>query len=123
MDEYKIHTTNINNSLVFYRALFDRMPDLMDHSGIEFQEPTFRLAIKEGIPSSDSSRPFHWPVQGDKELKLIHQRMHRFMGAEKLKEICDTLEDSLGLVDPDGYKWIIGVFDENLSFEKCYVEL
>ena len=118
--KHLIHTKNLNNSLVFYRSLFNRMPDSINHNSIRFIEGDFQLRIEESESDNIAYEPIHLPVEDQGELVHIHDRMKRFMGAERIKENCERIDKTIGLTDLDGYQWIIGAHDPNVKFEKCY---
>lgn len=119
MIDYQIKSQNLNNSLVFYRALFDRMPTRLDFDSIVFKTDQFRLEIEEGLSLIHESMTMK--VHDKKELKLIHRRMNRFRGIERLKSNCEVIESTIGLIDPDGHRWKIGDPMADVEFEKCYV--
>ncbi len=123
MNEHVLHTKDLNSSLVFYRSLFDRMPDSLNAFEIVFQLENLRLRILEsGTLAKKRVDPFHLKM-GKIKMKKVLNKMRRFTRLNQMKEDCEKPEDAFGLMDPDGYKWIIGEYRENVSFEKCYINL
>ncbi len=121
MNEYILHTKDLNSSLVFYRALFDQMPSSMDAFGFEFELEGLKVRIKETKEIQPAiTNPFHLKMKRI-QLKKVYNKMKRFTRLNQLKEDCEKPESAIGLIDPDGYKWIIGEHQEEISFEKCYI--
>ena len=117
MMKYLIKSQNLNNSLVFYRALFDKMPEHLGIDFMQFDTDDFRLVIEEGI-----SHPQILTLEvGNEELLDIHRRMNRFLSKERMKENCEVIHETIGLTDPDGNHWRIGNPLVEVQFEKCYV--
>jgi len=125
MNECIIHTNDLNSSLVFYRSLFNRMPDVMDVNEVVFNEPHLRLKIKESntICEDEIKEAFHLDIKKKSLLKELYKRMNRFIRLNQFIGNYEILGDTIGLIDPDGYKWIIGKYQKSISFEKCYVKL
>ncbi len=117
MIKYSIKSQNLNNSLVFYRALFDKMPDHLGIDFMHFDTTNFRLVIEEGISQSQT---LTLEVENS-ELPNIYQRMNRFLSKVRLKENCEIIREAIGLIDPDGNHWHIGNPTVEIQFEKCYV--
>ncbi len=121
MNEYILHTNDLNSSLVFYRALFDQMPDSMNANELVFELENFRIKILESRTiEADTHDPFHLKMNKI-HLKKVYSKMKRFSRLNQLKENCEKPEDAIGLIDPDGYRWIIGENQKDISFEKCYI--
>ena len=49
MKEYAIYSSNLNDSLAFYRTLFDRMPVELSTQRLVFVVEDFRLEISEAV--------------------------------------------------------------------------
>ncbi|MEO9872327.1 hypothetical protein [Ekhidna sp.] len=118
MKKYLVNSKNLNNSLVFYRELFEKMPHLLSPSNILFETTQFQLQITESLKSNENEPYFLKANQI--QLQDINHRMSRFQSIERLKNECEKLDKAIGLIDPDGQKWIVGEFDSNIHFEKCY---
>ena len=119
MNEYNIHTKNISSSLVFYRALFNQMPVEIAINRVQFRTPMLRLVIHEQEEPMASLQDLHYPV-AQKKLGEVYGRMRRFMGRQQFMESCQEIETSIGLIDPDGNRWIIGDAEQPVEFENCY---
>ena len=119
MNMYHIKTMNINNSLVFYRALFDRMPDTMNEYRIHFQLEDLSLTVEESSEHSTKEDAMFFRLK-KRDVMATYRRVERFLGKEKWKENCDKLEDTFGIEDPDGNKWQVGNQESVIHFEKCY---
>ena len=118
----RIQSSNLNNSLVFYRALLDRMPQEITPSCIQFKAENFNLEIIES-KGKHESQTNEFEIQDSFEVVKIYQRMSRFNAIEKMKEDCEVVDRAIGLTDPDGNRWVIGDPDVHVHFEKCYIEL
>jgi len=118
MKEYMIESKNLNNSLVFYRALFDRMPEHLSEQLLIFSTSLFTLNIKAS--ASDSKKVLEYRIAKKEELVAVHKRMNRFMGIQKFSNKCMKLDNSIGLIDPDGNRWKIGDPSSITDFNKCY---
>lgn len=121
MKKIAINSRNLNNSLVFYRSLFDRMPDEISPNVIRFETDQFRLDIVESVNDAKGGRHI-LEVKERSELHEISRRMSRFKKIERLKEECENIGKAIGLTDPDGNKWVIGNPEEKVNFEKCYID-
>jgi len=121
MKKYTLHTIDLSTSLVFYRALFGRMPAKIQLDRIEFETPYFHLSILEKDHPEISSNPTHYPVM-KQELVELNKQMRRFTGKQRLRESCEEIKTAIGLSDPDGNRWIIGETHHEVEFEKCYVQ-
>lgn len=121
MNKYIVHSSNIDNSLVFYRSLLDRMPDVLSPHEVIFKEPEFELAIQDSENKEDTKGPFHLHLPLQSKLKATYKRMRRFLRKNQLAANCENLDETIGLADPDGYKWIVGKYQEEVSYEKCYI--
>ena len=122
MKNYHIQTQNISNSLVFYRALFDRMPDELGASNMKYSMPDFNLEIVESSHPQIHPNAHMLEVSNRRELEMINDKMGKFKALAKLREDCHSLRDAFGLLDPDGNKWIIGNPQTKVHFEKCYIK-
>jgi hypothetical protein len=123
MNEYNLKSKDLNNSLVFYRALFNKMPDLIEPSRVSFSLNDFKITLNESQEvNEDFSRHLFYEITDETQLSKTYKRMKRFLSPGKIAQNCEVLSKSVGLVDLDGYKWIIGAYDENTTFEKCYTE-
>ncbi|MEO9483255.1 MAG: hypothetical protein ABJG47_07415 [Ekhidna sp.] len=119
MIKYDIKSRNLNDSLVFYRALFNKMPDLLSLDYLRFNTDQFQLEITEGI--SNTNQTLLMEINDGNDLKAIHNRMSRFLSKERLKEDCEVIQEAIGLIDPDGNHWRVGDPNTEVQFEKCYV--
>ncbi len=121
MKKYQIQSQNLNNSLVFYRHLFDKMPDDFGIDYIKFITDKLHLEIREGV--SGAIQNLMLEVNEEAELKKISKRMRRFRSLERFKENCSEVGQTIGLIDPDGHRWKIGDPASEPDYEKCYVTL
>lgn len=119
MIKYTIKSRNLNDSLVFYRALFNKMPDHLSLDYLRFNTDQFQLEISEG--AGESNQTLLIEVNKRDDLKAIHNRMNRFLSKERLKENCEIIHKAIGLIDPDGNHWRVGDPHTEVQFEKCYV--
>ncbi|MEQ9468852.1 MAG: hypothetical protein RLN88_15690 [Ekhidna sp.] len=120
MKKYFVKSENLNNSLVFYRALFDRMPDRMGVDRMQFTINDFQLEVIEG-KATEQDADFELRISDKDKLEKIGARMSRFKSVEKLNSDCEVIDQSIGLIDPDGYRWVVGNPEAEVRFEKCYV--
>ncbi len=122
MKKYKVLSQNLSNSLVFYRALFNRMPDVLAFDRIVFLLPEFELEIKESLETVEQQESFLLPISSESELQAIARRMHRFQSIGRMQNDCESITEAIGLEDPDGYRWVIGNPKTTVNFNKCYIE-
>lgn len=115
-----LHSKNLNNSLVFYRALFARMPNELKPSCIQFETNQLQLKIIESEAAQMNSQHV-LEIWDHKELEQVSHRMSRFKSMERMKEDCEEVGLAIGLIDPDGHKWVIGDPEAEVRFEKCYL--
>ncbi|WP_425389963.1 hypothetical protein [Ekhidna sp.] len=120
MKTIALNSRNLNNSLVFYRSLLDRMPDEISPNLIRYETDQFRLDIIESDDANDGRNTLE--VKERSELQEISRRMSRFKKIERFKEECENIGKAIGLTDPDGNKWVIGNPEEKVHFEKCYID-
>lgn len=121
MKTIALNSRNLNNSLVFYRSLLDRMPDEISPNLIRYETDQFRLDIIESVKDAKGGRHI-LEVKERSELQEISRRMSRFKKIERLKEECENIGKAIGFTDPDGNKWVIGNPEEQVHFEKCYID-
>lgn len=121
MKKYQLHTQNMNDSLVFYRALFNRMPDELDGWKMKYSLPGLQVEIAESPDHIQESTIRSLEIRSKAQVGKIYQRMGRFMAVAKMREDCKKLDDAFGLLDPDGNKWIIGNPQSEVHFERCYI--
>lgn len=119
MNDYHIEAKNINNSLVFYRALFDLMPIMLSDSMTQFRLKDFSLTIEERNELTKNEDIMFFRLQED-AVMAAYRRVERFFGKEKWLENCEKLEDTFGITDPDGNRWQVGNPESIIPFEKCY---
>ena len=119
---YTIQSSNLNNSLVFYHALLDRMPIQMDASSMTFEYPDFILIVREREGGQSMTPHLHLKVNDPIELEAVNERMRRFRPIAQLNNECEVLDRAIGLMDPDGNKWVIGDPNTEVQFEKCYIK-
>ena len=122
MNKISIQSANLNNSLVFYRALFNRMPDSLRPDGFHYVFNYRSVEVTEIIhpQESDANDPLEWEIPPT-ELQEISKRMSRFQTVGRAMQACTELGSAIGLIDPDGNKWIVGDPSSSVEFEKCYV--
>ncbi|MEP0986193.1 hypothetical protein [Ekhidna sp.] len=118
----KIQSSNLNNSLVFYRALLNRMPLEITPSCIQFETEHFILEVAESI-GAHKIQTNVFEIQDAHELAKINQRMSRFNAIEKMIKNCEVVDRAIGLTDPNGNRWVIGDPEVKVDFKKCYIEL
>ena len=118
MKEYLIYSKNLNNSLAFYRALFDRMPVELSTQRLVFVVEDFRLEISEAAGSE--AHMLTYPLWDKTQLISIHERMKRFRSVERFRSDCQELSQSFGLKDPDGNRWKVGDPSAVIHFDQCY---
>ena len=118
MKKYLITSGNLNNSLAFYHAFFDRMPVELNEQKMLFRTEDFFLEVSEADHIHESTLTYQ--VHDEVKLASIHQRMNRFIRLGKLNNNCEYLGTSFGLVDPDGNRWKVGDPSEEVHYNKCY---
>ncbi|WP_258099145.1 hypothetical protein [Marinoscillum pacificum] len=123
MTLHQINSTNLSNSLVFYRSLFNKMPQVITPFYIQFHLDDFQLEIKESHEVEQDEQTLHLQISDKLELEAINKRMSRFRSIASFQGNCEVLDSSIGIVDPDGTKWIVGDNSKKAVFEKCYVSL
>lgn len=121
MTHYKINSRNLSNSLVFYRALFNQMPKTITPSQLQFKMPGIDLDIVECNEPNDSSKLLKLDVSNFPDLEAISKRMSRFKSVAGVQGNCEVLDKAIGLIDPDGSKWLVGDPNADVQFEKCYI--
>ena len=121
MKQYSIKSFNLTNSLVFYRALFNGMPQRMNATELSFQSEQVSLQVSESLLHDKQAQPFVFPIHAHVELHEVSRRMARFHLVGRATQNCTEIREAIGLIDPDGYKWIIGDPTAKVEFEKCYV--
>ena len=119
---YTIKSTNLNNSLVFYHALFNRMPEELNTDAMLFRLKELTLAVQETTSVQPSSSPLTFNIAQNSELNAANDRMRRFRTIAQINGECQVLNKAFGIIDPDGNKWVIGDPDQEVRFEECYVE-
>ena len=120
MKKYILKTKNLNDSLVFYRTLFNRMPDELTGWQMSFRLPTFQLVVQEEVDPMIAPNVLEFEISDSDQLSDVYDRMSRFMAIAKFNDDCEVLDDAFGLIDPDGNRWIIGNPEADVHFEKCY---
>lgn len=121
MKKFVIHTKSLNNSLVFYRALFDRMPDEFGNWELKYETKEFLLQVIETEDPIPRGEPMSILVQNERELMQWNRRMRRFMKLGRMNNDCLILDRAFGILDPDGNKWIIGNPSTEVNYEQCYI--
>lgn len=122
MNIIKLQSSNLNNSLVFYRALLNQMPLEITPSCLQFKTEHFILEIAESI-GAHKMRTNVFEIRDAHELAKINQRMNRFNAIEKMGKDCEVVNGAIGLTDPNGNRWVIGDPKVKVDFKKCYIEL
>ena len=120
MKKYQLQSNDLSTSLVFYRALFNQMPEEIGVDRLSFDTPQFQLSITEARVPAIPTDPFSLHVD-EKDLIEVYDRMRRFTAKQRFREQCEELNGALGVTDPDGNQWIIGDEQREVEFEKCYI--
>lgn len=120
MKKYQLHSNDLSTSLVFYRALFNQMPEEIGPDRLRFETPKLQLSITEARVPAIPTDPFSLHVD-EKDLIEVYDRMRRFTAKQRFREQCEELNGAIGLTDPDGNQWIIGDEQREVEFEKCYI--
>ncbi|MFT6866273.1 MAG: hypothetical protein ACJA08_001102 [Cyclobacteriaceae bacterium] len=102
-----LYVQNINDSLVFYRQLFNRMPTTIGLDSIHFQSNDFQLELQESENLSQTHESHFLQFDSAEAFDHIYERMKRFLYAWPISSHCETLKNQFSIKDPDGYKWII----------------
>ena len=118
MKEYAIYSSNLNDSLAFYRTLFDRMPVELNTQRLVFVVEDFRLEISEA--AGNEAHMLTYPMLDKTQLISVHERMKRFRSVERFRSDCQELNQSFGLKDPDGNRWKVGDPSAVIHFDQCY---
>ena len=119
---HTIESTNLNNSLAFYHALFNRMPDVLDENSMLFHMEAFSLLVQEtSVATPLSQGELNFQIQQKEELIAVNDRMRRFRAIAQMNNHCEVLDEAFGLMDPDGNKWVVGDPRKKVQFEKCYI--
>ena len=119
-NRYLVQSSNLNNSLVFYHTLFNRMPDEMNGVSLNFKLEDFTLVVTEDQNEPLKNEPLIFSIEDEATLAEVNDRMNRFRPIARMNNNCEVLEAAIGLMDPDGNKWIIGDPNREVHFEKCY---
>jgi len=101
----ELYVNNINNSLVFYRALMNHMPVILEAEKLVFQMGQDEIILIES-PKEQRMAPMIYHVDSRSELHQIYQRVKRFSRTFHQKD-CRIIDDRMGIEDPDGHRWII----------------
>ena len=99
------------------------MPQVITPFYIQFHLPSFHLEISESHTMENEERTIHLEVLDKMELEAIGRRMSRFRSIVNFQGNCEVIENHIGLIDPDGTKWVIGGTSVAADFNKCYVSL
>lgn len=99
------------------------MPQVITPFYIQFHLDDFQLEIKESHEAERDERTLHLQISDQLELEAINKRMSRFRSIASFQGNCEVLENNIGIVDPDGTKWIVGTLASEPSFDNCFVSL
>ncbi len=121
MNKVTLAAKNLNNSLVFYRALFNRMPDELGGSAFKYRLNDLEVEISEGEKLPPQVEALSYPISDIETLTLLNVSMSRFRSLARLKNDCQLISDAFGITDPDGNNWIVGNPKTKVHFEKCYI--
>ncbi len=88
---------------------------------MQFDEPGLQLEIVESKKKGRQTKAFELEVLNTSKLAEIAKRMKRFQKMGAMQNDCESLEDAIGLEDPDGYRWVIGNVSTIVNFNKCYI--
>lgn len=120
MMNYDIAVSNLNNSYVFYRNLFQAKALEIDPNRMVLAGKGLKIELKESIGEIDQ-QTFQLSVPKE-SLKQSFDRVRRFMQNRTLGIDCQMLIDKFHLTDPDGHLWIVSSGDsKEIDPEKCYL--
>jgi len=94
------------------------MPQEITVDGLVFVLDDFDLEVRETV-----DRPITKTLilkQPRTNLDKVYGRMRKFFSLAQLRNDCEKIQDAIGLIDPDGNKWIIGDPMSEVDFQKCY---
>ncbi|MEQ8777076.1 MAG: hypothetical protein RIC30_16995 [Marinoscillum sp.] len=120
-----VTVTNLNNSVVFYRNLFNRMPDSLSFNTARFIWEEKELILTENERESGRKRSHTIEVPSGDHLREVYARMKRYISQYAWHSQCKILEGQFAVSDPDGHQWIIrqGKVDiDSSTADYCFLE-
>lgn len=100
-----LQVSNLNNSLMFYRALTGKMPDELNHDFIRFSLNANEWKIVE---TKETIQPVTLILEvADQELAVIFHRMRHLRKETEIGQACELLRTHFSITDPDRHEWII----------------
>jgi catechol 2,3-dioxygenase-like lactoylglutathione lyase family enzyme len=117
-----LNVNNLEESLVFYRALWGAEPVKLrrGYAKFDLSEPSVNLTLNEN-PVRESGGLNHMGIQvGSTEAvtemrKRLEDRGLKIALEEKQTACCYAVQDKVWVVDPNGYRWeVFVVLEDNL---------
>jgi len=117
--------SNLNNSVTFYRNLFNRMP-----VSLSFDTARFTWEEKDILLTETGKRPevkscHTVEVHSVEHLHEMYARIKRYISQYDWHSQCKILDKQFAVSDPDGHQWIIkqGEVEINCSIaDYCFLE-
>ena len=116
-----INTKDLHSSLMFYRTLFNKMPEQIDPEFLIFSVENLIIKLVESEALNEPEVVIQYQINSREDLIEINHRMRRFKKMQILMNHCQTIGQSLGYIDPNGVKWKIGDDEAETQFDKCYL--
>lgn len=120
-DYFRIETTDLNTSLVFYRALLGSMPLIINGQKVIFDQENVAVELVERTGHLFSSEINYLKVNSKDDLHQVHSRIERFLKRKSMVRKCVVIDSVMAIQDPDGNKWIVGLHNK-ASFDECYLK-
>ncbi|WP_421891704.1 hypothetical protein [Marinoscillum sp.] len=117
--------SNLNNSVVFYRNLFNRMPDSISFNAARFTWEGEELILTENEKQPLVKSCLIVEVSSGEHLREMYARIKRYISQYAWHSQCKILDEQFAVSDPDGHQWIIrqGNVDINSSIvDYCFLE-
>lgn len=102
-----IYVKNINNSMAFYRQLFNKMPDKIGHDRLWFELESGPLMLYESTHISRFEGFHSYMLSTFSAFTDAYLRTKRFSNGWALSTKCETLKNQFTIKDPDGHNWIV----------------
>ncbi len=124
MIDAKLWVKNFNDSLVFYRNLLGIRPTVFTPHMIQFKDQNIFLTLLEGAETSMNAA-YILKLETSNDVNRTFHRIKRFLKNVSANQTCKVVQNSFGVEDPDGHKWIVTSsvrrdFPE-ISFGQCYL--
>jgi catechol 2,3-dioxygenase-like lactoylglutathione lyase family enzyme len=111
-----LNSTNIDNSVAFYRAMFGIEPvkHKVDYAKFDIVNPPLNLTLNQASTINSGGALSHLGVQVE-STQEVKEAIQRFadaglnLFAEENTDCCYALQDKVWVTDPDGNSWEVFV--------------